>query len=189
MTLNQLFNKYGSDKGDATPEGHNYGPFYEQTLPKNPKRMLEIGVHKGASARAWKEWFPEVEFHGLDLFSEYSEPTDIPGAIWHKGNQVDHLLLEQLRKENFDIIIDDGSHLSRHMMMTFYGLMHDSCHYYIEDLHCNVHEFYRDGLPLCFCANVSLNASSKYINEHWSLGLLPVVIKGTNIELIKVKNL
>lgn len=147
MTLNELFNKYGSDKGDHSSESHNYGPFYESTLPKKPHRLLEIGVKQGASIRAWREWFPDCEIHGLDLFEEYTEPIDIDGAIWHKGNQIDYLLLEQLRKYEFDIIIDDGSHKSRDQMITFYSLFHEKCHYYIEDIHCCDYDFYRDGLP------------------------------------------
>lgn len=150
MTLDQLAIKHQTDKSS---QGHGYCDFYERTLPKNPKRLLEIGVKQGNSMRMWREWFPEAELHGLDLFQEHPQPTDIPGAVWHQGNQADHLILEELRKFNFDVIIDDGSHLSRHMMMTFYGLMHHGCHYYIEDIHCNLHEFYRDGLPFIFTAS------------------------------------
>lgn len=140
MTLQDLAIKYGSDKAE-----HGYCPFYEHHLPKNPKKLLEIGVKEGASIRMWKEWLPETEIHGLDLFEEFPIP-EIEGVKFHKGNQVDYLLLEQLRKEDFDVIIDDGSHLSRHQLMTFFGL-YNGKQYYIEDTHCAEEEFYRDGLP------------------------------------------
>lgn len=142
MTLNDLALKYGSDKSS---KGHNYCPFYEQTLPKNPKRLLEIGCLHGASARMWREWFPETEVHVLDLFEENPIP-DIPGVIFHKGDQRDWKILEELRKLDFDVIIDDGGHLSRAQMMTFYGLFNGKS-YYIEDLQCCMEDFYRDGLP------------------------------------------
>lgn len=151
MTLNDIALKYGTDKSK-----HGYCPFYEATLPKNPRKLLEIGVLSGASIRMWKEYFPNTEIHGLDLFTD--GVPDIDGVVWHKGNQCDWLLLEQLRKENFDVIIDDGSHNSRDQMMTFYGLFNGQ-HYYIEDLHACDEEFYRDGLPLgvtakkIFCEN------------------------------------
>jgi hypothetical protein len=141
MTLHDLAIKHGSDKAD-----HKYCPFYEQHLPKNPKKILEIGVFKGASIRMWKEWFPETVVHGLDLFQENPMP-EIPDIIWHKGNQCDWQLLEQLRKEDFDVIIDDGSHNSRDQLMTFFGLFNGK-QYYIEDIHCADFEFYRVGLPL-----------------------------------------
>lgn len=140
MTLHDLALKYGSDKAD-----HGYMPFYEQTLPKYPARMLEIGCLKGASARMWREWFPECELHILDLFQEHPIP-DIEGVVFHKGNQMDWRILEELRKFDFDVIVDDGGHLSRAQMMTFYGLFNGK-HYYIEDLSCCLEEFYREGLP------------------------------------------
>lgn len=172
MTLNDLGLKYGTDKSTIK---HNYLPFYEQTLPKAPKKLLEIGVLSGASIRMWKEWFPETEIHGLDLFSE-GEPPAIEGVVWHKGNQCDWLLLEQLRKENFDVIIDDASHNSRDQMMTFYGLFNGK-HYYIEDTHCCSESFYQDGLPeqaaadeLFRCLNDS--PSSLYINSYRNILLI-----------------
>lgn len=153
MTLHELAIKYGSDKAE-----HGYCEFYEEHLPKSPKKILEIGVLKGASIRMWREWFPETEIHGLDLFIENPMP-DIEGAIWHKGNQCDWQLLELLRKENFDVIIDDGSHCSRHQMITFFGLFNGS-QYYIEDLHCCDQEFYRDTLPFEFTAKNLFNKNN-----------------------------
>lgn len=163
MTLDELAIKYNSDKSSLS---HNYMPFYEQTLPKNPKKILEIGVLKGSSIRMWKEYFPDAEIHGLDLFEENPVP-DIDGVVWHKGNQADHLLLEQLRKEDFDIIIDDGSHLSRHQMMTFFGLFNGK-HYYIEDIHCCIEPFYQDGLPFEATVKVMFNYSKSTEKLHFT---------------------
>lgn len=151
MNLLELAIKYGSDKAD-----HSYCPFYEQSLPKSPKKILEIGVLKGASLAMWAEYFPYAEVHGLDLFAE-NNLKDIEAFLWndrgfdniklHKGNQCDWLLLEMLRNEDFDIIIDDGSHNSRDQMITFFGLFNGK-HYYIEDIQCNEEEFYSQGLPM-----------------------------------------
>lgn len=153
MTLDELSVKYGTDKGSLK---HNYMPFYEKHLPKNPKKILEIGVLKGRSIAMWSEYFPDTEIHGLDLFSDHTEDEvrsfllDDCGCnnfVLHKGNQCDYILLDKLRNENFNVIIDDGSHNSRDQMITFFGLMHKNCYYFIEDLHCCGEEFYRDGLP------------------------------------------
>lgn len=149
MTLQQLAEKYGTDKKD-----HGYIPFYEKHLPKNPKRILEIGVKEGKSLAMWAEYFPEAEIHGLDLFEEFTwHDVDFNLGITedskirlHKGNQCDWLLLEELRKYDFDVIIDDGSHNARDQMITFFGLFNGK-HYFIEDLHCNQDEFYSQGLP------------------------------------------
>lgn len=139
--IRSVFQKYGTDK--AGPE-HDYSEFYAQHLPEDPRKILEIGVKEGSSIRAWKEIFPDAEIHGLDLFEEFPIP-DIPGITWHKGNQCDWRLLEELRKEWFDMIVDDGSHMNRHQLMTFFGLAATGCDYFIEDVF--VERFYIDGLP------------------------------------------
>lgn len=154
--LGLLFLKYGSDKYH-----HGYSDFYEQHLPKTPKKILEIGVKNGASILAWKEYFPEAEIHGLDLFMESPVP-DIPGVKFWKGNQCDWRLLEQLRHEDFDIIIDDGSHNSRDQMMTFFGL-YNGKHYFIEDLYDD--DFWRDNLPKEMTAKHFFDGDSIYKKE------------------------
>lgn len=141
VTLSELAFMYGTDKLD-----HGYIPFYEQHLPKNPKKILEIGIKEGRSIQMWQKYFPDAEIHGLDLFQEFPIP-DIPGVKFWQGNQCDWRLLEQLRKEDFDVIIDDGSHNSRDQMITFFGLFNGQ-HYFIEDLHCCKDPFYQQGLPI-----------------------------------------
>lgn len=154
-TLEALAAKYGTDKLQ-----HGYIPFYEQHLPKEPKRILEIGVKEGRSLAMWAEYFPNAEIHGLDLFEEnnlnnvldylskgFHSPFDVIDKFkLHKGNQCDWRILEELRKYDFDVIIDDGSHNSRDQLMTFFGLFNGK-HYFIEDLHCCDDEFYSQGLP------------------------------------------
>lgn len=150
--LESLASKYGTDK-----LAHGYIPFYEQNLPKEPKRILEIGVKEGRSLAMWAEYFPNAEIHGLDLFEE-NNMLDVYNTLiannenhkelkikLHRGNQCDWRILEELRKYDFDVIIDDGSHNSRDQLMTFFGLFNGK-HYFIEDLHCNNDEFFSQGL-------------------------------------------
>lgn len=160
MNLLHLAAKYKTDKLE-----HGYIPFYEKHLPKNPKRILEIGVKQGASLAMWAEYFPETQIYGLDLFEE-NNLMDVrfnlmeqlgdelllnDRVVLHKGNQCDWQILEELRKYDFDVIIDDGSHNARDQMITFFGLFNGR-HYFIEDLHCNHDEFYSQGLPFDFSA-------------------------------------
>lgn len=141
-TLQELAFMYGTDKGK---DGHNYIPFYEQYLPKSPKKILEIGVKTGASIAMWQKYFPEAEIHGMDLFQEFNKPA-IENVKWWKGNQTDQYILEQLRKENFDCIIEDASHDCRKHWITLFGLI-DSCkQYYVEDLHTCRDTFFSEGL-------------------------------------------
>jgi len=171
MTLDELAIKYGSDKSSLA---HNYCPFYEAHLPKSPKKLLEIGVLHGASVRMWKEYFPECQIHAIDLFEENPIP-DIDGVVWHKGNQCDWLLLEWLRNEDFDVIIDDGSHNARDQMITFFGLFNGK-QYYIEDIHCNREEFYQQSIPYQFTAeNVfSCLEQDRNIRVEWSTNIVSI---------------
>lgn len=158
-TLQDLAFMYGTDKGWK----HNYISFYENNLPKNPKKLLEIGVEEGRSIRMWQKYFPNTEIHGLDLF-ESCEIPDIPGIVWHKGNQCDFILLHSLRNEGFDVIIDDGSHNSRDQMATFFGL-YNGKHYFIEDLHCCDQDFWRAGLPKEMTAKYLFDNDSVFKKE------------------------
>lgn len=145
--LAELAAKYGTDKLD-----HGYIPFYEKHLPTNPKKILEIGVKEGASIRMWREYFPDAEIHGLDLFEEFPVP-EIEHVTFWKGNQLNSYTLASLREENFDVIIDDGSHNSRDQMVTFFSLFKKNQYYFIEDIHCCEEEFYQQGLPYGFTAS------------------------------------
>lgn len=156
VTLSELAYMYGTDKLH-----HGYMPFYETHLPKNPKKILEIGVKEGRSIQMWQKYFPEASIHGLDLFMESPVP-DIPGVKFWQGNQCDWRLLEQLRNENFDLIIDDGSHNSRDQMITFFGLYNGS-HYFIEDLYDD--DFWRDRLPKEMTAKYLFDNDSVYKKE------------------------
>lgn len=174
-TLSELAFMYGTDK-----LSHGYMEFYEKYLPENPKKILEIGVREGRSIKMWMQYFPDAVIHGLDLFKEFPVPFDDERVKWHQGNQCDWELLEQLRKEDFDVIIDDGSHNARDQMITFFGLFNGK-HYFIEDTHCNRDEFYCQGLPL------SLTAFETFIFLEGKRINLPSVdvTYGENIILVK----
>lgn len=166
-TLQELAFMYGTDKLE-----HGYMDFYEKHLPENPKKILEIGVREGKSIQMWQKYFPNAEIHGMDLFQEFDKPA-IPNVKWWKGHQCDYYLLEQLDREDFDLIIDDGSHVSRHQMVTFFSLFNGK-HYFIEDIHCCRDIFYRQSLPEIFTADRMFEKID-----------LPICIQSGNIILIK----
>lgn len=184
-TLQELAFMYGTDKNE-----HGYIPFYNQYLPKNPKKILEIGVKEGRSIRMWLNYFHGAQIHGLDLFKEYPVPFNHERVTWHEGNQCDWELLEKLRNEDFDVIIDDASHNSRDQMMTFFGLFNGK-HYFIEDVNCCKEPFYRQGLPVqttawgLFCKiNVMDVFLSDYGKENTNIGL-PQIYSSNGIILLK----
>lgn len=144
MTLQQLADKYGSDKGS---NGHQYTQYYDKHLPKECRSLLEIGVYKAASIRMWKEYLPDSKIYGIDLFEEHNIP-DIEGVEFFKGNQLDHELLYHIRNDiKPQVCIEDCSHNSIDQIVTFFSLI-GSCELFVlEDTHTAKEEFYRQGLP------------------------------------------
>lgn len=114
-TLQQLFERHGTDKAS-----HFYASFYE-TLPA-PKRMLEVGVYKGASLRAWSEWWPNAEKVGIDTFARGHMPANLPPRTLVRGCDSRTVTFANLGYRGFDLTIDDGSHRPIDQAKTFRNL-------------------------------------------------------------------
>lgn len=144
MTLEELATQYGTDKLE-----HGYLPHYQQHLPSQCRSMLEIGAAKGASALMWRDYYPDCDIHLLDLFGD---PNHV-SVKWcrerffvpHQGDQGSLKVLAAIQ-EQFDVIIDDGSHRADHQLISFKHLFFNNLVsgglYAIEDCHCNRLPFY-----------------------------------------------
>jgi hypothetical protein len=138
MTLQEIGLKYGTDKATF----HEYCDFYEQKLPGRNfnGRLLEIGVKGGASLRMWREYYERAEIVGIDIIP----PLVIEGCTVLQMDQTDVYALRELGK--FDIIIDDGSHMTLHQQISFWFLFNNSLHpggtYIIEDIHTSFYTEY-----------------------------------------------
>ena len=140
--LGKLSDIHGSDK----KFGHNYIPLYErffQSIRKKAHSLLEIGIGGyddpnlgGESLRIWKYYFPNAEIFGLDIH-EKRLPKQNRIHIF-QGSQTDADVLDSIHKQSgdFDVIIDDGSHRSPHIIKTFgllFPLLKEGGLYVIED--------------------------------------------------------
>jgi hypothetical protein len=111
------------------PGGHKkysyfelYDRLFANLAGKKPK-VLEIGVYKGASIYAWKDFFGEdSRIVGIDIDPECKRFEDKSQDIYVLiGNQSDTQFLRSLTNKFgvFDVIIDDGSHVSHDTIATF----------------------------------------------------------------------
>lgn len=132
--LNDIGLKYNTDKSSRF---HNYLDFYQAHLPDRSfeGRLLEIGIMDGFSIQMWREYYPyATEIVGLDIMPK--DHLDIPGAELLQLNATDIEAVKALGE--FDIIIDDGSHMSLEQQQAFFWLYHnqlsDDGFYVIEDL-------------------------------------------------------
>jgi len=144
MTYNELCNKYGTDKGNKFPNGNCYAEFYEnwfKNIKNSCEKILEIGIDFGGSLMANYEYFQNSEILALDIEDKKFLDNDrITTYVLDQNNlnEID-LFYQTLKKENieFDLIIDDGSHIVSHQQKTFgkfFKLLKPGGLYIIEDL-------------------------------------------------------
>lgn len=133
--LNEIGLKTNTDKAYC----HKFCDFYEQNLNKNISKLWEIGILDGASLQMWSEYYPNAQIIGFDI--EDKSLLKLNNNITIK--QLDQGNKEQLKKlanenNNIDIIIDDGSHIIEHQIMTFeilFSSLKSNGQFIIEDLH------------------------------------------------------
>lgn len=145
MTLTEIANKLGIDKGTEHYEQHSYTLIYETLFEeyKNKHlRMFEIGINDprylNSSVHLWSQYFEYLYFVGFDI--KDCSRFDNEKIHTFKGDQgnVDDLnrAIEKFGGE-YDVIIDDGSHYHEHHMISFntlYQHVKPGGHYIIEDL-------------------------------------------------------
>jgi hypothetical protein len=165
------------------PGRHLYGYTYGRLFWKFKYRrikLLEIGIggykrHLGGeSLNAWQGFFPFAQIIGCDI-----ERKEALAGFRTKIYQLDQSSKTDLdalceREKAFDIIIDDGSHLSRHQIFTFemlFSFLKDGGIYIVEDVQTSYWHFdHWDGAFITdpqfsqTCVGYFLNLT-KYINH------------------------
>lgn len=140
---------------NRTPRVHklaHYLPIYESVVDRTrPIRMLEIGDFYGGSLQMWQEYLhPDSLIVGIDINSKFLKIADSGGIHVRFGGEQDVSFLREVAAEfgPFDVILDDGSHTSSHMVDSFRCLfanaLSDSGVYMVEDVDCDYWTSYRD---------------------------------------------
>ena len=147
MTLTEIANKLGTDKGTVHHEHHSYTEIYEKffnPIKNNKIKMMEIGVYDprfpGASIQMWSDFFTNLEFVGFDINDESKsfEKENVKIFIGDQSSKEDLISCVELYGGDYDIIIDDGSHQHSHHIVSFeslYPFLKKGGLYIIEDLH------------------------------------------------------
>jgi hypothetical protein len=146
-TLSEISKKYPTDK-DFT---HNYyNSVYEDAfkdMRENVKLLCEIGIGgfwkevgwvPGNSLKVWRDYFPNAKVLGLDINLHEITDSERISLEWLDQSKRD-LVIEYSRKlENYDVIIDDGSHNVYDQQITlayFFRSLKSGGIYVLEDLH------------------------------------------------------
>ena len=150
---------------------HLLGRFYESKV-----NYLEIGVQNGGSLEIAKKLFASDSLIiGMDIDPNCKH---LEGKVANQiiiGSQVDDATLSKVSEFSpFDIIIDDGSHIQSHMIVTFFKLfplLSQNGIYIIEDTHTNYspehqESFFGIGLYDYF-KGLSERLNIDFINSHF----------------------
>jgi FkbM family methyltransferase len=149
-SLESLCIKYNSDKVDNfhTYKGINYCNIYEKyfyQIKYKVTKFVEIGIKDACSLKMWKEYFPNAIIYGIDIdpkCKQYEEDR-IKCFI---GDQNDEKFLLNIKDiiGDYDILLDDGSHITEHQIKSF-DILYENCrnngYYIIEDLKCSYEEY------------------------------------------------
>ena len=142
MRVSQWLTVYGSDKVSV----HNYGSFYDDLFQRlKPKTLLEIGVYRGASLKAWRAAGVENVF-GVDR--DVSQNSCGPAVLF--GTMPEDVRTIARLVPTLDLIIDDGSHLYQDYTATadvLFDQLRPGGVYVIEDIQTqdSVDALRRDG--------------------------------------------
>jgi hypothetical protein len=130
-----MFVGYETDKDSH----HNYGPFYTGLLADRKmdvKTILELGIDRGGSLKAFRDFFPNAVVVGFDI----NPATMVHGEKrirTYCGNVRDKRWLRELATVEYDFIVDDASHIPIDIFHALKGLwpaLRRGGYYFVEDL-------------------------------------------------------
>ena len=129
-----------------------YERFFARLRDRAELRLLEIGVFRGGSLDLWKSYFHrDALVVGVDIdpaCKAFARPESKVAV--EIGDQSDPAFLKSvaLRYGPFDVIIDDGGHMTSQQIASFDALypeaLTDDGIYLVEDLHTNFWRGFRD---------------------------------------------
>jgi hypothetical protein len=175
--LSKLARHYGTDKFE-----HGYTEIYSTYFEKvkNKKlRILEIGIGGGEntkfggnSLKMWANYFPKSEILGIDIYDK--SLLDYRRIKTFQGSQSDEKFLSQF--DNFDVIIDDGSHINSDVIKSFeilFPKLNKGGYYCVEDTQVSgSREFTKENYLETLSYFKQINLSSSKVNLYTGLVLI-----------------
>lgn len=113
MRISEILAKYETDKVNGHCYGDSYDDIFSEFNREDPLNILEIGTQKGGSLLAWKEYFPNAKVTGIDII-DVVKPEYRSKDITYIVSDVKNYKTD----EEFDIVIDDGSHFLEDVLYT-----------------------------------------------------------------------
>lgn len=144
QSLTEIFKRighFGSDIGCNDKNGtHTYTETYDKVLEpyRNGCTFMEIGLAMGDSIKLFNEYFENSIIIGCDISIVFERPLHFKNSVrLIQSDATKKEFLEHIKDDKFDIIIDDGSHITQDQIDTFNllkGKMNKGGIYIIEDI-------------------------------------------------------
>ena len=180
--LTQLGLKYDTDKAYF----HSFTEFYYDTfsiLQDKEINILEIGILSGASLKMLADFFPRATIYAIDNNEKTVNAYYGDRIKTYLCNQIDFITFDRLFKDmRFDLIIDDGSHITSHQQQTlgylFNNYLTSGGIYVCEDIHTSLWDRYVDtkqttldlfekfNVDKVFKCNLLTNEQNAYLTQH-----------------------
>lgn len=146
-----------------------------------PISILEIGIQNGGSLEIWGKYFLNAtKFVGCDINPNCAKLNydDSRIAVVIGDATTDETKEKITRQaEFFDIIIDDGSHVSGDIVQAFakyFSMLREGGIFVAEDLHCSYWQAYEGGIFHPYSSINFFKGLADIINhEHWGIDKLP----------------
>lgn len=171
-----------SHTGKSSDKWAYYLTIYDRifsTLKDDPLKLLEIGVQNGGSLEVWSKYFTnalkivgcDIDTRCGDLVYDDKRISIVVGDV-NTENTFDAIAVHS---STFDIIIDDGSHLSDDIIRSFvnyFKILSPGGIYVIEDTHSMYWDEYQGGILKQTTAHAFFKLCVDLVNyEYWKSDL------------------
>lgn len=129
-------NRHGTDKTTSHSYGDLYNIIFDQK--KEAERILEIGIYSGLALEVYAKCCPNAQIYGIDI-KDNTYPRIKKNLRIHLqfGDATDRNVVEKYEGLEFDLIIEDASHLPSHQVQHFKDFnkfVKKGGYYLIEDI-------------------------------------------------------
>jgi len=125
-----------------------YESYFNQIKDKKLK-ILEIGIADGKSLLTWSDYFENSQIIGIDIhnINIVEKKLDRKNIEIYQGSQSDKNFIKKIieKYNNFDIIIDDGSHFAKDVKKSFdllFPYLTNNGLYIVEDIQTSYNHFF-----------------------------------------------
>ena len=178
MSNKSLQQLYAEHTGKVSDKWQLYLTEYDRLLNdyrEKPISLLEIGIQNGGSLEIWLKYFSQAlmligcDINPLCARLSFDDPRIC--VIAGDANRPDVREQITLNTPQFDIIIDDGSHMSGDIIKTFtlyFPFLANGGVFIAEDMHCSYWERFEGGLFDPFSAITFFMRLADIINyDNW----------------------